>query len=373
MNERVLSGMNVVTPTGVVLRGWVHIVNGVIIGVGDVDPPANVPAELVPGWAYPGFVDLHMHGGDGRDASGSSEDVKAAVAFHGRHGTTSTLVSLVTAPVEELVRSLANIATAIESRVKGEPTILGAHLEGPFLAHAQCGAQNPKYLQLPNGDLLREFIAAARGNLRVITLAPELPGAMELIDIARSEGVVVAVGHTDASYEVALEAFRRGATIATHLYNGMRPFYHRDPGPSLAALTSGALCEIINDGVHVHPAVARDVVNHSQYQLTLVTDAMSATGIGDGQYQLGGLDVVVTDGVARLRDSDGLAGSTLTMDDAVRRALATGLSVHQVALASSVNACRALGVNDRGGIEVGRRADIVLFTEELTLREVVIA
>ena len=372
-DERVLSALNVVTPSGVIPQGWIHIRNGVIVGVGDGEPPSNATIDIVPGWAYPGFVDVHMHGGDGHDASGSVEDVRAAVAFHGRHGTTAALVSLVTAPVEELVASLSNIATAIETREKGEPTILGAHLEGPFLSHAQCGAQNPAHLQLPNAELLREFIAAARGNLRVITLAPELPGAMELIDIARSQDVVVAVGHTDASYEVAVEAFRRGATIATHLHNGMRPFNHRDPGPALAALASGALCEVINDGVHVHPAIARDVVDHSKFQLALVTDAISATGAGDGHYQLGGLDVIVTGGVARLRDSEGLAGSTLTMDSALRRALSAGLSVEQVALASSANACRVLGELNRGSIEVGQRADIVLFTEALAIREVLIA
>lgn len=373
VNERVLSSVNVVTPSGVLTRGWIHIKNGVIVGVGDGDSPANENIDVVPGWAYPGFVDLHMHGGGGHDGSSSLEDARAAVAFHGHHGTTATLVSLVTAPAENLVKSLANIATLIESRRKGEPTVLGAHLEGPFLALAQCGAQNPEHLQLPNGDLLREFIAAARGHLRVITLAPELPGAMQLIDIARSEGVVVAVGHTDATYEVAMEAFQRGALIATHLHNGMRPFQHRDPGPALAALESGAICEVINDGIHVHPAIARDVVGHSENQLALVTDAMSATGNGDGHYQLGGLDVIVTEGVARLRNSGGLAGSTLTMDTAVRRALAFGLSVRQVTLASSANACRMLGESNRGSIEVGQRADIVLLTEELAIREVLIA
>ncbi len=375
MNERVLTHVNIVTPHGVVSRGWIHLRNGLIVGLGDGDgdPPTHAPWEVVPGWAYPGFVDLHVHGGGGHDASRSLGDVRAAVSFHGRHGTTATLVSLVTAPADELMVSLANIASAIETRDEGEPMILGAHLEGPFLAHAQCGAQNPEHLQLPSGELLREFMAAARGNLRVITVAPELPGAMEVIDIARAHGVVVAVGHTDASYEVAMEAFRRGATIATHLYNGMRPFYHRDPGPAMAALTSGALCEVINDGTHVHPSIARDVAAHSQYQLALITDAISATGQGDGDYQLGGLDVVVTDGVARLRDSRGLAGSTLTMDVAVRRALTAGLSPHQVALASSANACRTLGETNRGTIQVGRRADIVLLSEELELREVLIA
>lgn len=372
-NERVLCDVNVVTPSGVLPRGWIHIKHGAIVGLGEGEPPSQVTGDAVPGWAYPGFVDLHMHGGGGHDASGSLEDIRGAVAYHARHGTTSTLVSLVTAPAEDLVASLARIATSVESRVKGEPTVLGAHLEGPFLAESQCGAQNPNHLRLPDGDLFREFIAAARGHLKVITLAPELPGAMELIDIAKSERVVVAVGHTDATYEIALEAFQRGATIATHLHNGMRPFHHRDPGPALAALTSGAICEVINDGIHVHPAIVLDVVGHSERQLALVTDAMSAAGKEDGNYQLGGQDVIVTEGVARLRSTGGLAGSTLTMDVALRRALASGLSVQQATLAISTNACRALGELQRGRIEVGQRADIVLLTEELDIREVLIA
>ena len=362
-----------VTPSGILQPGWIHLKDGVIIGVGDGNPPSHAAHDVVPGWAFPGFVDLHMHGGGGYDASGSLDEVREAVAYHGRFGTTSMMVSLVTAPAEALFESLDTIATAIETRSAGEPTILGAHLEGPFLAHAQCGAQNSSSFRLPDSDLFREFIAAARGHLRVITLAPELPGAMELIDIATSEGVVVAVGHTDASYEIAFEAFQRGASLVTHLHNGMRPFHHRDPGPALAGLTSGVLCEVINDGIHVHPAIVREVVGHSEQQLALVTDAMAATGNGDGAYRLGGREVVVTGGVARLRENGGLAGSTLTMDAAVRRAAAIGLSMEQLVLASSTNAWRLLGETWRGRIQPGQPADIVLLTDDFVLREVLIA
>jgi N-acetylglucosamine-6-phosphate deacetylase len=201
----------------------------------------------------------------------------------------------------------------------------------------------------------------------MITIAPELPGALEVVDAAVAAGVVVAVGHTDATYSQSIAAFDRGATVATHLFNGMRPLHHREPGPVLASLDAGAACEVINDGVHVHPAVLRMVADRDAAQLILITDAISATGVGDGEYALGGQRVTVRDGQARLSELRSLAGSTLTMDRAVRRAVFdAGLPIEVAIAAASTNPARVLGLAaELGAIEVGLRADLLHLDHEL--------
>jgi N-acetylglucosamine-6-phosphate deacetylase len=206
---------------------------------------------------------------------------------------------------------------------------------------------------------MREFIAAGRGQLRSVTIAPELPGALDLIDLLVESEVIAAVGHTDATYEQTALAFEHGATLATHLFNGMRPMHHREPGPILATLDHGVACEVINDAVHVHPALVQRVLDVAP--VVLITDAIDATGIGDGAYRLGGKEVVVRDGQARLADSGSLAGSTVTMVAAVGRALADGASVDVVAAAAAGRPAKLLGVADRlGRIAPGRPARLVL-------------
>ncbi|WP_375484629.1 N-acetylglucosamine-6-phosphate deacetylase [uncultured Jatrophihabitans sp.] len=363
----VLAGARVVTADGVLADGWVAVEDGLVTGVGSGVPPG--PAERVAGWLVPGFVDLHVHGGGGHDLTASPADLDAAVAFHRTHGTTALLASLVTAPVEQLCRQLSEVADRAEDPSSG---VLGAHLEGPFLSPARCGAHDPDHLLLPYRDVLRRLIAAARGQLRVMTLAPELPGALDLVAELRAAGVVAAVGHTDATYEQALAAFDRGATLATHLYNAMRPVHHRDPGPVLAALDAGVVCEVINDGVHVHPAVVREVQSRGPGRLALVTDAISAAGAGDGDYDLGGRAVRVDGGHARLADSGAdrgsLAGSTLTMDDAVARAVTAGLDPVDAVAAATSTPARVVGEDDRHGvIAPGRRADLVLLDEQFAV------
>jgi N-acetylglucosamine-6-phosphate deacetylase len=210
---------------------------------------------------------------------------------------------------------------------------------------------------------MRELIAAGRGRLRIVTIAPELPGALALIDLLVESGVIAAVGHTDATYEQTVLAFEHGATLATHLFNGMRPMHHREPGPILATLDHGVACEVINDAVHVHPALVQRVLDVAP--VVLITDAIDATGIGDGNYRLGGKEVVVRDGQARLADSGSLAGSTVTMAAAVGRALADGASVDVVAAAAAGRPAHLLGVADRlGCIAPGRPARLVLLDAE---------
>jgi N-acetylglucosamine-6-phosphate deacetylase len=367
----VLANARVVTPGGVIENGWVSVADGRIAAVGASDAPSDArTVDLDGAWLLPGFVDLHMHGGGGHDVTASPDAMAGAVAFHRAHGTTSTLISLVTAPVEQL-REQVTWAAALTSTTGG---VLGAHLEGPFLSHARCGAQNAAHLRLPDRDAFADLLAAAGGTLRSMTIAPELPGALELVADVVAAGTVAALGHSDATYAQARAAIDAGASLCTHLFNGMRPLHHREPGLVGAALESGIACELINDGVHVHPAVT-SLLGARPEQLVLVTDAIDAAGVGDGQYLLGGQAVRVQDGQARLASTGSLAGSTLTMAEAVRRAvLDSGLPIEVASAAASGNPARVLGLQDRvGAISPGRTADFAVLDEQLQVRAVMAA
>jgi N-acetylglucosamine-6-phosphate deacetylase len=219
------------------------------------------------------------------------------------------------------------------------------------------------------------LLDASRGTLRSLTIAPELPGADDVIAAAVQAKVIVAIGHTDATYSQTRTAIANGASVMTHLFNGMPPIHHREPGPVLAALDAGLPCEIILDGHHVHPAAVRLVTSRSTEQLVLVTDAIAAAGAQDGTYELGGLRVTVTRGQARLTDGDSLAGSTLTMDEALRQGVrSVGLTVAQASAAASTTPARLLGIDGtRGSIVVGSRADLVHLDDDLVLQRVMVA
>jgi N-acetylglucosamine-6-phosphate deacetylase len=223
----------------------------------------------------------------------------------------------------------------------------------------------------PDAGLLERLRAAADGTLRMVTIAPELPGALALIETLSSGGVIAAMGHSDSTYEQALQAIRAGARHATHLFNAMPPLLHREPGLAGAALEAGITCELINDGRHVHPAVVRLVFDLIDSP-ALVTDAIDAAGVGDGRFELGGQEVIVSGGEARLAASGSLAGSTLTMDDALRNAVKLcGLSIERASAAASLHPARALGVDRKlGSIAAGRRADLVLLDDDLRVSSV---
>lgn len=373
--EVTIAGARVVTPDGVLDPGWVRLAGDRIAAVGTGTPPSPATRDLGGAWLLPGFVDIHVHGGGGHDMAASLEDMAAAVAYHHSTGTAATLVSLVTAPLDDLCERLDWVATLAERGPTPDGHVLGAHLEGPFLSRPRCGAQNPDHLLLPDRGALAKLIDAGRGHLRSVTLAPELPGALELIDDLVEAGIVAAVGHTDATYGEAGAAFARGARLATHLFNGMRPMHHREPGPVLAALDSDARCEIINDGIHVHSAVPKAVHSRGEGRLVLITDAIDATGVGNGRYRLGGQDVVVSDGEARLAATGNLAGSTLTMACAVRHTVVeTGLSVQAAAEAAATNPARVLGLaGQRGAISPGLIADLTILDDDYRVCGVVTA
>lgn len=355
-----------VTPRRILSPGWVEIDRGTIVYADEGAPPAGSAdiVDLSGNWLLPGYIDIHTHGGGGADVTRGPDDMAAAVRFHRGRGTTTTLVSLMAQPVDALCTQLA---WAAELTRAGE--IAGVHLEGPFLAAARCGAQRPESLLLPDVPVLHKLLDAGQGCVRTMTIAPELPGALELIAELVARGVVAAIGHTDATYAEATAGYAAGATLATHLFNAMRAFRHREPGASIASLDAGVHVEMVNDGVHVHESLVRLVGRNSPRTLTLITDAISATGVGDGEYTLGEQSVVVRDGAPRLAGSDSLAGSTLTMDEAVRRAVrSVGLPIEVASAAASGNAARVIGLGDTtGAIAAGLRADLVVLDPELSV------
>ena len=256
---RLLTGGRVVTPEGVLSPGWIRLAGSLIDAVGSGAampplPPGLPVTDLRGHWVLPGFVDMHVHGGGGASfTEGPADDARRAAEFHRGHGSTTIVASLVTAPLADLEARATMLAG-----LAGQGVIAGIHLEGPFLSAARCGAQDPRHMLAPDVAAFERLHAAAAGHLRVITIAPELPGAVGLIKAAVRAGVTAAVGHTDATAEIASVAVDAGATHATHLFNGMRPLHHREPGPAGALLDRDEVtCEVIADGVHLHDTVIR--------------------------------------------------------------------------------------------------------------------
>ena len=366
-----LTDARVVVPAGVLERGWVRVDGARIAEVGaDAAPADGEPLSLAGRTVVPGFVDLHAHGGGGHSMqSADADEVRAAAAFHLEHGSTGLLASIVTAPLDEMLASLG-----VVSRLVGDGTILGAHLEGPFLNPLRAGAHDTRHLLSPDVATFERLLAASQGALRVVTVAPELPGGIELLRGVVSGGAVAAVGHSDADHAAAMAAFDAGATLVTHLFNGMRPWHHREPGLTGAALERvDIVCELIVDGIHLHDASARLAFAAAPGRIALVTDATAAAGSDEGgAHRLGAADVRVRDGAPRLADGVTLAGSVLTMDRALARAVhELGLPIGEAVEAASTTPARVLGIGDRvGSIEPGKDADLVVLDHDLRVEAV---
>lgn len=288
------------------------------------------------------IVDLHCHGALGHSFDDADlEGLAAAVAYHRAHGTSRLLLSLVSAPLEQTEQRLRELREMIPSL----PGAAGVHLEGPFLAGARRGAHDAQALATPTAATVDRLLSAADGIVRQITIAPELPGAMDAIDAFVAAGVTVAVGHTQADHDTAAAAFDRGARLLTHAFNAMPGLGHRATGPVGAALERDhVVLEVIADGIHLHPVVIRTLFAAAPGRVALVTDAMSATGLGEGMYRLGGLEVEVRDGRPTLAGTDTLAGSTLTMERAIAVAVAAGVSPDDAMIAATAVPARVLDV-----------------------------
>ncbi|WP_078849401.1 N-acetylglucosamine-6-phosphate deacetylase [Streptomyces sp. NRRL F-5126] len=363
----VLTGGRVVLPTGIVDGGRVIVQGGRIAG----SAPEGAPTVDLSGhWIVPGFVDMHNHGGGGASfTSGSHEDVLKGVRTHREHGTTTVVASTVTGELDFLARRAGVLSELVE-----QGDLAGVHFEGPFISPCRKGAHSEALLRHPDPADVLTLVKAARGTARMMTLAAELPGGLDSVRLLADHGVIAALGHTDATYEQTVEAIDAGATVATHLFNAMPPLGHRTPGPIAALLDDERVTvELINDGTHLHPAalgVALRCAGASR--VAFITDAMDAAGFGDGTYALGPLEVEVKDGVARVVENGSIAGSTLTLDTAFKRAATIdGLGVEDVVRAISANPARLLGLDDRvGSLEPGKDADAVILDADFTLKGV---
>jgi N-acetylglucosamine-6-phosphate deacetylase len=359
-----ITGSRVVAASGVLDPGWVEVSSGRIAALGAGSAPRPADIDLGGGWLVPGFVDMHAHGGGGASVLGADPDAVArVVAAHRAHGTTSIVASLVSAPPDPLAADVAALADLVEDGL-----IAGIHLEGPWISPAYKGAHDAGTLRDPHPSEVGRLLAAGRGHVVMVTLAPEREHGLDATRRLAAEGVVPAVGHTDAGYDVVRAAIDAGATVATHLFNAMRPLHHRDPGPVAALLGDERVCvELIADGVHLHPAVLA-LAHRSSARIALVTDAMAAAGAGDGEYRLGDLRVRVEGGTARLVEGGAIAGSTLTMDVAFRRAVRlSAVPIEQAVQAASTTPARLLRLDDRGRIAVGLRADLCHVDDDLRL------
>ncbi|MGW0912169.1 N-acetylglucosamine-6-phosphate deacetylase [Streptomyces sp. NPDC002784] len=365
--QTILKGARVVMPTGVVSEGQVVIEGDRIAATAQENAQF---IDVAGHYLVPGFVDLHNHGGGGASfTSGTVDEVLQGIDTHRRHGTTTLVASTVTGDMDFLAQRAGFLSELAE-----QGDIAGIHFEGPFISPCRKGAHSEELLRDPDPAEVRKLIDAARGKARMVTLATELPGGIDSVRLLAEHGVIAAIGHTDATYEQTVEAIDAGATVATHLFNAMPALGHRAPGPIAALLEDDRITvELINDGTHLHPASLQLAFRHAGAdRVAFITDAMDAAGFGDGRYMLGPLEVEVADGVARLVEGGSIAGSTLTLDRAFKRAVTVdGLPVEDVVKALSTNPARLLGMSDTiGSLEPGKYADLVLLDDAYEVKGV---
>lgn len=326
----------------------------------------------------PGFVDVHVHGGAGYDFMYSdAKSLDAITKFHSSQGTTTMLATTMTATKDAIDHVLSEVS-AYHATEMPYAQIAGMHLEGPFISQKWPGAQNPEHIVPANMEWLKEWELNYPGLIRQVTLAPEREGALEAISWLRKHGITAALGHTDASFEEVIAAADAGLNQAVHMFNAMTPLHHRKPGAAGAILFDKRIrAEIIADGIHVHPAAISIVTQlKKENNLLLITDAMSATGLEDGEYMLGDLPVLVHGGIATLKDNPAaLAGSTLTMIRGFRYLIQeVGLSLEEASKAASLTPALSIGMERSiGSLVAGKRGDILRLDEELNIQDVWIA
>jgi len=386
----VLSARRVATPDEIVQDGFVVVEGGSVREVGRGSPPSS-PMTIDVGSLLiaPGFIDVHVHGGGGAQVNCATRDevetsVRRMAQFHARHGTTSLVATTVSDSPEALRAAIEGVAAVTRSGTVARgatatavpgAVVLGSNLEGPWIARSRAGAQFPGAIRPPSLTEFDDLVKRAAGTLRIVTLAPEMEGALDLIVAACSAGVVASIGHTDADYATAKTAFDAGARLATHLFNAMAPIHHRRPGPVAAALADDRVSlEIIADGVHIHPALISLVADVAPERLVLMTDAIGATGTVPGRHRLGPLEVQVADGRAVLvGHEETVAGSVLTMDRALSLAVqVAGVPLRVALQATSLHPARVLGEHNKGRLAPGADADMVVLDDDLALMATIV-
>lgn len=369
--DRIEGGL-VLTPEGFLPRPV--FVSGERIGKAEVTGPmGGAVLDAAGGYVVPGFIDLHFHGCAGADFSdGDPEGLHRIAAHEARCGVTAICPASMTLPEDVLTRAFSTAADFVPGEAEAE--LVGINMEGPYISPDKVGAQNPGYVRPADLAEFDRLQVAAKGLVKLVDVAPEVPGNLEFVE-AVSQRVRVSVAHTCAGYDCAREAFERGAHHMTHLYNAMPGLHHREPGPIAAGAENPAvMAELIADGVHVHPAMVRLAFElFGPDRVVLVSDSLRASGLGDGSYELGGQEFTVRDNRATLADGT-LAGSVSNLADCVRTAvLAMGVPLEDAVRAATANPARALGIDDiRGSIEPGKMADLLVLDDDLRVRAVVL-
>lgn len=374
---------NVLAPTGILPDSTLYIKGSRIDAIAEFaqrDISAQAKEFSARGYLIaPGYIDTHTHGGSGYDfLSSNPDETDAILAWLATSGVTSVVATLATAPLEEQLKAIKKLHAASLRRPPGAQ-IIGIHLEGPYISAEKRGAQAEHAIRPPSMDEVKELLAAGNGLIKLVTLAPELPGAMDLIEYLIDQDIVVSLGHSTASYDQAMQAADAGLNRAAHLFNGMTAFHHRQPGGVGAVLTRDDIfAELIVDGIHLHPAVVQVVLRSKGLErVVLISDAIAAAGAGDGDYVgLGGQKISVRNGAARL-ESGALAGSTLTMDQAVRNAVQLlGLSSEQAIKIATQTAAESLGYQTqatKGIISPGKDADLIVLDDNLKVLMTMVA
>lgn len=371
MRTRIING-TILTPEQTLTRASLLFEKRSILALG---PPDEIPSSpkdrLIDAdgmWVVPGLIDIHVHGANGHDAMDATQEAMLGMSrFFAKHGVTSFLPTTVTQAPDAILRALTNIAEFDDERSGAQ--VMGAHLEGPYLNMDHKGAQPPEFIRPPDPEEYQRWFTFDR--LRLITLAPELDGATDLIEQGLQRGIEFALGHTGSDYEQVLSAANRGVRQATHTFNGMVGLHHRRPGTAGAVLTDDRIyAQVIADGIHLHPAVVDLLLRCKGIQQTiLITDAIRATGLEDGAYELGGHEITVREGIARTKGGS-LAGSTLTMDQALRNCMNfTGLPLQEVLQTATSVPARAMKCYGRKGVLApGADADVVILDQDLNVR-----
>jgi N-acetylglucosamine-6-phosphate deacetylase len=358
---------------------------GVVFNKGkiiDIDLEENINLDLISEvingegrFLSPGFIDIHNHGNTGHDIMDNTEETLDRIGeFHIKNGVTSYLGTIITSSYDNIIASIKNIVNYKNKETLSK--VLGIHLEGPFFSTLRKGAQPEKYIKEPDFEIVKEFVELSKDKLKMVSIAPELHGAIEIISYLKENDITVSMAHSNATFNEAKRGINHGVTVATHLFNGMREFNHREPGIIGAALTDDRVyCELIYDRIHLHDETVKIALKTKGIdKIVLVSDAMRAAGLEDGEYELGGQKVIVNNGAARL-ENGGLAGSTLNLKDAVYNMVTMlDIPIQDAVRMASLSPAEAIGVSKhKGSIEIGKDADMLLFNDDINISSVFIA
>lgn len=371
--ELLITNGTIYTPNGIIKNGYIHVSGGKIISIKSGHPP-NSSGEIIDASGkliLPGLIDIHVNGGGGSlSVDGTTEAIINIAKAHAKHGTTGMVTTTITVTDQVLKDTVRAIAQVAENPIKGA-RILGTHLEGPFLNPEKRGAHNKDYLRSPSISFFDELYDLARGTLKILSLAPELKGAIDLVKHARRRGVLVGLAHSSATYEETLEAIHGGLSLCTHIFNAMPPLHHRKPGPigAFLAANNNTFIELISDGIHVHPSVMDIVIKaKGSDAIALVTDAVTPAGTDIKEFSILGVNLEVR-GVACYLPNGGLAGSALTMNKAVKIVSSKTSATFEEALKmASLNPAKFLGIDEyKGSLDVGKDADILISDDALDI------